>query len=607
MKKLILLFVCIVSGALLASCTIPGLTPTPDTSDTPKVGYADPSHKTGTYKVVFDLEVKRITHFYEAREMPEPPTEGLDYETEQFRWVFTGWDRELAPVGENTTYVARYDQVQKTYTAKFDVGRREIKVVTDAGKKPVPPADVADYEGMSFVCWDREIEISYTDVTYTAVFTDMLSVDQMRAAYKDPLMAFSSDFQNLHSGASYTALALQELTHPLDGAVADRVAGFIASTLSSVSKNTLEFDAHANWGFPGYLATFTIAKATPTVWSRLDYSTRERLNTFMEAALYQTAFNIADYNGYKSGPGMQGNFGKDWNPNYRLGNVPNLAFAVYYFGEGDLQKGAQKAEKMIADFNKVTYDSLVRRFDTYGWDFAFATWTNAAPVDGALSAEQLLVEGGNATVAPQYNANGGGGGGKGVSGQGEKFKYKGYTLYETDKILEHVLDYTFSGGKVLNDWYFDVTGDGTPDRIGYILDGTTTPLLGQDGMMLEFASGNRSSTEYNDKNFVMVMTVLSACYHLPQTENGEAKTDAFGNALRLYDVTKNETLWKKIQVGSEDFLYKFGHGYMCYASGLYYEGTGEKSYEKHASRGHFVVKDLWRRCLLPLGTVEPST
>ena len=104
-----------------------------------------------------------------------------------------------------------------------------------------------------------------------------------------------------------------------------------------------------------------------------------------------------------------------------------------------------------------------------------------------------------------------------------------------------------------------------------------------------------------------VMTVLSACYYLPQTENGEAKTDAFGNALRLYDVTKNETLWKKIQVGSEDFLYKFGHGYMCYASGLYYEGTGEKSYEKHASRGHFVVKDLWRRCLLPLGTVEPST
>ncbi len=610
MKKIILLFVCIALGALLASCTTPGLTPTPDTpdtSDTPKVGYADPTHKKGTYKVIFDLDVKRITHFYEAGEMPEPPTEGLDFDTEQFAWVFAGWDREMTPVDGDTTYTARYDKVQKTYKAKFIIGKRTVTVTTDAGQKPTPPSSVPDFEGMTFACWDREIEIGYTDVTYTAVFCDMMTPEQMEASYNEPLSHFSSDFQNLHMGASYVALALQEYTHPLDGAVADRVASFIVAFLSAEGGKEIEFDAHANWGYPSLCATFTVAKFTPTIWSRLDLSAKARVNTFMEAILYQTAFNIADYNFYKSGPGMQGNFGKDWNPNYRLGNVPNLAYAVYYFGDGDVEKGAEKVEDMIGDFNASKYDSIVKQFQTYGWKFAYETWTSDAPKDDALSAKELLVDGGNATVAPGYNDNGGGGGGKGVSGQGTPFTYKENTLYEIDKILDNVIDYTFSGGPVLNDWYFDVTGDGVGDRIGYIIDGTTTPLLGQDGMMLEFGAGNRTSAEYNDKNFSILMPTLAACYYLPRMKDGQVLTDAFGNTERLYDVTKNTTLWKKVQVGTEDFLYKIGHGYMCYASGLYYEGTGQASYEKDCSRGHFVAKELWRLHLLPLGTIEPTT
>ena len=129
--------------------------------------------------------------------------------------------------------------------------------------------------------------------------------------------------------------------------------------------------------------------------------------------------------------------------------------------------------------------------------------------------------------------------------------------------------------------------------------------------MLEFASGNRSSTEYNNKNFTILMPVLAAAYYLPRytTEGGERTvlTDAHGNVVPLYDITARGDLWERVQVGMEDFLYKLGHGYHCFASGLYYEGAGSDDYEHLASRGYFVSKEMWRNILLPRGTVSPST
>ena len=254
------------------------------------------------------------------------------------------------------------------------------------------------------------------------------------------------------------------------------------------------------------------------------------------------------------------------------------------------------------DFDDAQYRHMVQCFSTYGWTLAYRTWTSPAPVDGALDARTLLVEGGVATVHPDYKSNGGGGGGKGVNGGGTPFTYKGYTLYELDKILDHVIDFTFSGGPITSDYYFDVTGDGVPDRIGYIIDGTRSPFEGREGLMLEFASGNRSSTSYNNKNFTILIPSLAVCRCLPVRNAAGAETGEV-----LYDVSTRGDLWERVQVGTEDFLYKLAHGYRCYASGLYYEGAGDDDYEHLASRGYFASKDMWRCVLLPLGTVNPST
>ena len=434
MKK-ILLAVILTLTALLSSCSLPGgLTlpfpipspqPTPDPIPDPipdREGYLDPTHKSGTYKIEFVLATGSVIHYYEEGELPEPPAE-LDYENEVFTFSFLTWDTEIIPVTGDAKYMAKYEKTNKQYTATFIVGDRSIPVKANCGTAPTPPK-AANYKGMQFACWDRPVESSLTDVTYTAVYTSLLSPERMVEVYNEPLSAYSSDFQTMHMAASYTALALQEHEMPLDGAVAARLASFLATFFDGEQGGNILFDARANWGFAGLTATFATVKDTPTVYNRLSYATRTRMDTFMRAVAYTVAFNMADCNGYKSGPGMAGNFGKDWNPNYRLGNIPCMPFLVHYFGVGDMDAGAKYVEELILGFDGQVYDGMIRCFSDYGWTTAYRTWTSPAPVENARDARTLLVEGGNATVHPDYKANGGGGGGYGVKGNGP-FRYKG--------------------------------------------------------------------------------------------------------------------------------------------------------------------------------------
>ena len=90
--------------------------------------------------------------------------------------------------------------------------------------------------------------------------------------------------------------------------------------------------------------------------------------------------------------------------------------------------------------------------------------------------------------------------------------------------------------------------------------------------------------------------------------NGErvAMTDDNGNAIVLYEPTTNPELWRMIQVGNEDFIYKFIHGYQCYSTGSY--GTAaDRHSESGASRGYWAMKSLWRTYFLPKGDISPAT
>ena len=634
MKKLLLLLLCLATLAL-AACQIPeeltdilsgfmGGTPsTPDsgTGDEEQpdggngnngTGYLDPTHRTGTYKVEFKLYSKTVTHYYEEGEIPEPPT--VEDAVEQlYVYVFSGWDKAVSPVTGATVYTAQFTQQEKIYTALFQVaGGRTIRVKAKAGTAPTPPV-TPDFEGQTFVCWDKEIKAYYEDTTFTAVYVDpaITTVASMERAFNTaPITTEHHCFRDLHRFTAVYTLLLQEYKHPGGsyGMIAARVAEHLTSFVSN--GNGMNFDCSTNWQYGVVAGVYAMAKKTPTVWNKIDYSTKSRIDTLMEGLAYIGSFGTSDYNDYKTGPSLGGNYRKSWNPNYRLGNIPGMAFITYYYGDGNLEAGAQKVNSLITSFNESTYTKMINRFTTYQWKGAIDAWTTEGIVVGGAvsttSAKTLLISGGEA-IAKSVDGTRleGCGSGAGVSNGGRDYVYTGYqkitfTLYEADQILRDVIMYNFSGGTVKSEHWYE------GQRVGWIYDDTKSPYEGMEGMMLEFASGNRSSTVYFDHDFTMVGVLLSIARELVRyDEKGKIETDAFGNPVALYDCTQDVTMWTKIQVGMEDFLYKNIHEYMSYSTGSYGESWGVHG-EKDSSAGYYYVKDLWRSSLLPLGTIEAA-
>lgn len=603
MKKLLFLLLCLLSFVFVGCKDTPD---EPEEPDTPPVveGYKDPSHKKGTYKIEFQLYGRSVVHFYEAGEMPEPPTVD-EVRDDIYLYTFTGWDRTPEAVSKNAIYIAKYDQSIYQYTATFLVaGGRSIKVKTDAGTVATPPP-TPDFQGMQFACWDVEPYAATDDVTYTAIYTDVTSVEGMKIAWAEGI--YKTDFhafRDLQAMTSIYTLVLQEYKNPqAHGLIAKRVIDHLTSFVDD--GYAMPFDCSVNWNYGVTAATIALAKQTPTVWKNLSLSTKTRIDTLMEALAYICSFGTSDANDYRTGPSLGGNYRKTWNPNYQLGSIPVITFVTYYFGEGNLQKGAEKVNGKIRTFDEARYNDMIKKFTTYGWDRALEVWTtDGREKNGEVSttkAMEILVYGG---TAKHLNVSGSGfesSSGKGVNNGFNDYFYKGIPLERADEILREIVKFNYSGGTVKNEHWYD------GNRVAWILDGTPSPYYGREGMMLEFASGNRSSTVYCDHDFTIVVLLLSAArnLYLYDEKGKEVQVDSFGEKVALYDCTKDTELWEMIQVGTEDFIYKLIHGYQCYSTGSYGEAA-DRHGEGDSSRGYWSMKYLWRTELLPLGTVDPA-
>lgn len=127
--------------------------------------------------------------------------------------------------------------------------------------------------------------------------------------------------------------------------------------------------------------------------------------------------------------------------------------------------------------------------------------------------------------------------------------------------------------------------------------------------MTEFASGNRSSTGYCEHDFVLTTVLITACRAMETyttDENGQRtrRVDENGEDICVFDVTENEALFLRVQVGNEDLIYKLIHGYQCYATGSY--GTSSKVEYEGKSAEYVITKMLWRTSLLSKGTISPA-
>ena len=509
----------------------------------------------------------------------------------------------------------------KSYEIRFVTHWGVQTYFVPEGEMPTPPSvidpctGIQNYaEGKYFVQYWPELVPATEDATYTAIYSGESGLDAMRLGLKEkPFRYQMHHFRDMQAAACVYPLLLEEHLHPAAGLFRDRVVEHLEALCAEGSAP--QFDAVCLWSYSIITALIAMARVTPTVWDALSDDMHARLDTMMEAFLYLESFATADQNDYHTGPGLGGNYYKTWNPNYRLANIPCMVFAAYYFGVGDTDLGARIANDKLHAFDETVYDSMIERFGAYGWENARKCWTTEARIadDGTVGAstKELLCHGGLAVAEYTFDRSKlvASGTGLGVSLGGEDYLYRGIPLDRPEQILSHVVAYNYSGGPVKNGHFWDADGDGVAEQVAWILDGTDSPYYGRDGMMLEFASGNRSSTAYCDHDFTIATPLLHAAYTLVRytTRDGVRTplTDDAGRAVKLFDFTADPALWERIQIGNEDFIYKLIHGYQGYSTGSYGEAR-HRGTEAEACRGYFAMKSLWRTAMLPLGTVEPA-
>ena len=380
------------------------------------------------------------------------------------------------------------------------------------------------------------------------------------------------------------SLVLYEHENAEGGKYAARAAEHFAS--ATAAGQAPAFDAICLWNYCVLTASIALAKSTPSVWSVVPEETKAKLDFMMELYAYLESFATADANIYSTGPGLSGNYHKGWNPNYRLANAPVMLFAAHYFGDGDMTLGAKRVNDLLHGFNESKYDEVIARLDALGWHRAKAVWTTPARMhaDGTYGtdAKTVLLYGGE-TYALDYThtyVKKDVGNGLGVTCGGKDYAYHGFLLTEAEMIVKDLLAYNYEGGEVKSDHHYDVDGDGVAERIAWIVGDLHSPYEGQLGMMKEFASGNRSSTGYCSHDFVLTTCLISA-----------------SDKLGICNVKEDDPdLWKKIEVGNEDFLFKNEKGYQCFATGSYGTATHEHS-EQNEGASYFAMKSLWRTSL----------
>ena len=559
-----------------------------------------PATEDATYEAVFQpalLEYTRCT-FQSASgkqsfwvrngEMPIAPAVS-DYETDTDVYLFLGWSSEIVPAdGTAQEYKALYDKTPKVLQVSFYSGN-ELICTTDCrfGEKPVyPGTEEPTKPDLIFIGWTNAEEGIRMNTDCYAIFCND-DPENVSWALKKELLAYEEETTDngpaMERASALLALLLdirkghaEDLT-PL----AERAAAHLKN-LTSGGKEPL-FSLNCYWNYPLLAAGITLAHETPAVWNLLNNREKTALDLMMKSFAYIVTLGTADGNSYLTGPDLIGNYSKAWNPNYRLATVLPILFVSRYFG------GADQVNEMLLQFD---FDTHVQGLLDCGLTRAYACWTTPGPIDEDGKtypcARDFMMNGGPAYLRGAVNQDAeerlgyyvGKEAGTGVGVRIEYF-YSGHPLSDVSGILHELISYNYSGGYVINS--YGEYPDGSPKA--YIVDGTDSPVLGLEGMMLELKSGDggngkdgtdiRSSCGYCTHDFVILVSTLASL-----------------DDLGIYDITApgNKQDFKLMWVGNTDFLYKMKHGYQSYSLGHPYDYI---NYDEDRD-GYYVWKAWWQ-------------
>ena len=332
------------------------------------------------------------------------------------------------------------------------------------------------------------------------------------------------------------------------------------------SGNEPGIDALHIWAYPATVCAITLCKHTPMIWAELTEDEIDRCDLLMTAFGVMSNFISNDANAYHTGISLRGDVRKGRSPNVRFPLVTPAIASAYYFG------GSDALDDILTNFD---YDAFIAKAEAFGFSNLLDVWkTPSFERNGIVypGARELLTLPGNAYVISRMPMDSGNVYRAG-KGQGAKipYVYQGFRACDVD-CANYLFAYNHSGGMVQSN--VGDNGDGT--FTCYIMDGSTSPMQGKDGMMFEYNAsdpgGIRSDAFYCQMDFSMEVALLLML-----------------KELGVWSEHTNTDLYKKIYVGNTDHIYKLERGY--YSQGMCMQRTEVEN----NLRGYYFTKALWEK------------
>jgi len=113
----------------------------------------------------------------EYNQIPTVPTNTPTREaTAEYTYSFTKWEPELTKATENKIYTAQYSKTLRTYTVTWQWDDGELVQTYSYGEYPQYTGDEPSKPGYEFTGWTPDVTNVTQDVTYTAIFQSIYSV-----------------------------------------------------------------------------------------------------------------------------------------------------------------------------------------------------------------------------------------------------------------------------------------------------------------------------------------------------------------------------------------------------------------------------------------------
>ena len=392
-----------------------------------------------------------------------------------------------------------------------------------------------------------------------------MTIKQLLAKSNECVVRFSlSDYvTGIHELNSTTILLQLILYHHAnrDYAEKDDVKAAIQKLLDDVLHHGYEpsFNNSHNWGYSLLCESFALIKADAELWEMFNEEDKERITLLMKMFALMWNFGCNAGNRYATGIGLNGNYGKDSGPNYRLTNNMLMPYIASFFGS---LHNVNLFFQYEAD-----YDVIINQLQDFNFINAFSSWTRP----GIELADGTTTAGARELYNTREHVDSGGLAVKAYSrdlqgniiylgqGHGCRLCYH-YLPYNStvqvdhtsyDGVINDVLDDCFSGGNVVSKVYIE-----DEDEWCHMLDDAISPYEGQLGMMKEFSipddgMGPRSSLMHCEIDFSLVCASIASLKYL--------------NIKQLNDLDMRS----KIEVGMNDFIFKKEHNYVSYSMGRF--------------------------------------